>query len=106
MPGETTAPFCGVSGAGNQFAIFSFGVSREIQGDVLTDTAINQGSGLVKVSHKGGATFMCTDADQTFNQGGSKNIVVFTPLSKVKAGKLHGAPVPVMKQVPLPHFGG
>ena len=59
------------------------------------DIAINSASGIVKLAHKGEVGLVCEDADETFNERHSKNILVLTPLHHVADVK--GSPLPPMR---------
>lgn len=88
-PDFTASPFCYVAGGGTTYAVVSYGVLDVADSSGGTEIAINTGSGLVKVGRTGGARITCVNANGTFNSRHSKNVVVFTPLSKVTVGKTH-----------------
>jgi hypothetical protein len=75
-------PFCSLADSTSEFAVVSYGVSP---GSSTDDIAINSASGLVKLARKGEVGIECEGADTTYDTGGSKNIVVLTPLAKVTA---------------------
>ena len=79
--GTPYTPFCGVSDSVTEFAVFSYGVSS---GTV----AINTGNGIATVTKSGDAHVQCdgTGGTDTYNTGGSKNVVILTPLAKVTDG--------------------
>jgi hypothetical protein len=77
-------PFCNVADSTSQFSVVSYG--QDI-GDTTSDIAINSASGIVKLAKKGQVAVFCDGADTTYNEGGSKNVVVLTPLAKVTTTK-------------------
>lgn len=83
-------PFCSVPDSTSQYAVFSYG--QDFPDTSSTDDiAINSASGIVKAAKKGEVGLSCFGADQTYNTGGSKNVLVLTPLHKVV--KVKGKPV-------------
>jgi hypothetical protein len=94
-------PFCNVADSGSQYAVVSYGQDL---GTTTDDIAINSASGIIRAEKKGEAAIFCNQADGTYNSGGSKNVVVFTPIGKVSTlrGKnLH----PPMMRSPQSGFG-
>lgn len=81
-PSDPVVPFCSVPDSTSQYAVFSYGQAfvDSLSTDVI---AINSASGIVKVAKKGEVGLSCDGADQTYNTGHSKNVLVLTPLHKV-----------------------
>ncbi len=73
-------PFCYVPDSTSPFAITSYGQDH---GDLTDDIAINSASGTVKLAHKGQVGLACQDADETYQDQHSKNVLVLTPLHHV-----------------------
>lgn len=89
-------PFCSVADSTSPFSVVSYG---QDEGDSTDDLAINSASGIVKLTKKGELALGCQDADQTYNEAGSKNVLVLTPLHKVVRAK--GKPIPpIMRNAP------
>jgi hypothetical protein len=73
-------PFCFVPDSTSPYAITSYGQDH---GDLTDDIAINSASGTVKLAHKGEVGLVCQDADETYNDQHSKNVLVLTPIHHV-----------------------
>jgi hypothetical protein len=85
-------PFCSVEDSHSPYAVFSYGQDF---GDTINDIAINSASGIIKVAKKGQVGLECSGADETYNTGGSKNVLVLTPLHNVRSVK--GKPIPPLR---------
>jgi hypothetical protein len=85
------APFCYVADSVSTYSVVSYG--QDI-GAVTRDVAVSSASGIVKLVNNNDVAIGCNYADHTFQKGGSKNVVVLTPLHHVVTTKGHPLPVP------------
>jgi hypothetical protein len=97
-PTGPVVPFCSVADSTSLYAVVSYGQDH---GDPTDDIAINAAGGIVKLEHKGEVGLACQDADETYNAGHSKNVLVLTPVHRVAA--LKGTPVAA--KTPQHRFG-